>query len=164
MLCFSSAASISVFGHAFGTRSPKDCSCDFLCHRKRSSRVQWRVEICLRFFAQNMPHPNRYAFRGISKSLHLSKLCSTDILLMFRNRNVYGNQRRIRVYTKRLLTNIRSGKQTLHRPLLICPLSIRVLPKKLSTRDLFRKNRCRHLLDSDFFRAPHMLHLCGPQS
>ena len=29
--------------------------CNFLCHRKRSSRVQWRVEICLRFFAQNMP-------------------------------------------------------------------------------------------------------------
>lgn len=29
--------------------------CNFLCHRKRSSRVQWRVELCLRFFAQKMP-------------------------------------------------------------------------------------------------------------
>lgn len=102
--------------------------------------------------SQYARHSNRCSFRGIFHRLNLSELNSAGVLLMSR----ISNQPRIGVLRKRLCAHVPSRKQTPHRHLLICPLSIRVLYKEILTRYLFRKER-RHLFDSDSLPAPRTL-------
>ena len=101
-------------------------------------------------------HSNRCSFQGILHRLHLSELYLAGVSLVSRSRRGFSNQIRIRVLRKRLCTHVPSRKQTPHRHLLICPLSIRVLHKEILTRYLFCEEH-RHLFDSDSLPASRTL-------